>query len=86
MSRRGLRNWVESTGTGLAQPNTGRCAIARPSGTRSVPTGSIWVIGLTESRPSLFAVGSPSALATQPCDISCSTMAMTSGMIQIAAA
>jgi len=41
------------------------------AGTMSVPTGSTCATGLRVSRPARFAVSSPNAFATSPCDSSC---------------
>jgi hypothetical protein len=84
MCSRGLRMLAATTGTGLAQPNTGAPLIASTSGNATVPMGSTWRIGLGLSRPSSLAVGSPNALATQPCEISWSTIAKISGISQVA--
>ncbi len=35
------------------------------AGNRTVPTGSMWLIGLSEIRPNMRAVGSPRRLAIQ---------------------
>ena len=53
------------------------------SGNATVPMGSTCRTGLRLSRPFLRAVGSPNAFATQPCEISWSTMAMISGTSQV---
>ncbi len=39
-----------------------------------MPTGSTCATGFSVSRPARFAVSSPNALATQPCDTSCRMM------------
>src|SRR4051812_31041907 len=84
MWTRGLRIRRATTGTGFAQPNTGAPLTARNSGRTTVPIGSTWRIGLRLSRPRRRAVGSPKALATQPCATSWKTMATTSGINQVA--
>ena len=58
------------TGTGLAQPKTPAPARDNKAGTINVPTGSTCAIGFRVRRPARFAVSSPNALATQPCDTS----------------
>ena len=68
---RGLRSRPTFTGTGLAQPKTPAPASDSSAGTISVPTGSTCTTGFRVSRPARFAVSSPNALATQPCDTSC---------------
>ena len=83
MCTRGLRSRRAITGTGLAQPKTGAPLTARISGSAIVPTGSTCRTGLRLSRPFLRAVGSPNAFATQPCEISWSTIATMSGTSQV---
>src|SRR3954466_855533 len=51
-SRRGGRGWRVFTGTGLAQPINGRWLIAAMIGSSSVPIGSMWTTGLSDTRPS----------------------------------
>ena len=71
MPRRGSRNFQAPTGTGLAQPNMKKilCGgnsnwlISRKPGRMMVPTRSICLIGLSDSRPASRAVVSPSASA-----------------------
>jgi hypothetical protein len=64
-----------STGVGFAQPNGGNPSTIRISGMMMVPKGSIWTMGLSEMRPSIFAVGSPSRFAIQACADSCTQIA-----------
>ena len=68
---RGLRNRPTFTGTGLAHPNTPIPLNASSAGTIKVPTGSTCTTGLRLRRPARFAVSSPNALATKPCETSC---------------
>ena len=71
MSRRGLRSRAGFTGTGLAQPSTGRPASAPMAGRMIEPNGSMCGIGLSVSRPARLAVSSPNQSATTPWLISC---------------
>ncbi len=83
MSRLGLRRFRNTTGTGFAQPNVNAPFVssARPIGTITVPSGiDVPESDSTESRPSLYAVGSPSCFAAQPCATSCSVIAKTTGI------
>jgi hypothetical protein len=61
-----LRRRSNTTGTGLAKPNTNCPAVRKysSSGTATVPIGSIWRIGFRLTRPSSQAVLSPKYLAT----------------------
>lgn len=54
------------TGTGFAQPKTGKFKINRVKGKRIVPIGSMWAIGFKVNLPSLFAVSSPKIKAQLP--------------------
>jgi hypothetical protein len=86
MSRRGCPSRRKSTGTGFAQPNrNGARMNTNMAGSRIVPNRSMWRSGLNETRPSIFAVGSPSRHATQPCAASCSVIANKTGSTQIEA-
>ena len=60
-----------STGTGLAQPISGTPVSNAISGNTSVPIGSTCTAGLSDSRPSCRAVGSPSRSAAHACAASC---------------
>ncbi len=71
---RGLRSRDTLTGTGLAHPNTPALVRDNSAGTMSVPTGSTCTTGFRFRRPARFAVSSPKALATHPCDTSCRMM------------
>src|SRR5690348_9564344 len=55
------------TGTGLAQPSTGIGLNIASSGIRIVPIGSMCTTGLSDTRPSCRAVGSPSLSDVQAC-------------------
>ena len=55
------------TGVGFAQPMTGAFEIIAMSGRRSVPMGSVWTTGFSETRPRRLAVSSPSRLADHAC-------------------
>ena len=83
MSRLGwFRRW-KNTGTGLAQPNrNGLPVSSMMPGRISVPSGSMWTIGLRLTRPSERAVESPSRSAASACAASCSVIARMSGMSQ----
>jgi len=59
MSLRGFLKYLGSTGTGLAHPKLKRKR-------QIAPKGSMWVKGLKESLPRLFAVGSPRDNAALP--------------------
>ena len=59
-SRRGDFRLRKSTGTGLAQPISGKPVVMASSGNSSVPMGSMCATGFKVSRPSMRAVGSPS--------------------------
>ena len=65
-SRRGRLKFKGFIGVGFAHPNTNLPwdIINNKIGTITVPTGSIWAVGLSETLPSSLAVGSPSRLAT----------------------
>ena len=67
---RGLRRRPTVTGTGFAQPKKPQPDRTMIAGTSSVPIGSTWRTGFRLSRPARFAVSSPNADATQPCEIS----------------
>ena len=60
-SRRGFLRLFTYTGTGLANAKTGPPAKIMMSGNSTVPKGSIWLSGLSETRPHERAVRSPSA-------------------------
>ncbi len=82
MSSRTTRlKFRESTGVGLAQPNGGNPNSISSAGTSMVPKGSMWTMGLSETRPSILAVGSPRRLAIQACADSCTLMANSSTTI-----
>ena len=85
MSRRGRRSRRKSTGTGLAKPNIIRPPDASSSiaGRITVPNGSMWRSGLKVTRPSRWAVSSPSRQATAPCAASCRVTAISTGRIQV---
>ena len=55
------------TGTGLAQPISGTPVTIAISGNTIVPMTSTCTAGLSDSRPSIRAVGSPSRLAVHAC-------------------
>ena len=57
--RRGLRSRAGLTGTGLAQPSTGRLASTAMAGRMIDPSGSMWGTGLSVRRPARLAVSSP---------------------------
>src|SRR5712692_1498633 len=59
------------TGTGLAQPISGAPLTIAMSGNRIVPIGSACTSGLSDTRPSSRAVGSPRRSAVHACAISC---------------
>ena len=80
-SRTGFLKFRVSTGVGLAHPNGGKPSTIRISGMRMVPKGSMCTSGFSETRPSIFAVGSPRRLAIQACADSCTQMANSSTMI-----
>ena len=65
-------------GTGFAAPKTNwpPVLMKRNNGRRNVQTGSICARGLRVSLPEYFAVVSPNLYATQPCENSCTVMAM----------
>jgi hypothetical protein len=65
------RRFRISTGTGLAHPSTGRLVISAISGNTTVPIGSMCTAGLSETRPRLRAVGSPSRYADHAWAASC---------------
>jgi hypothetical protein len=75
LSCRGFLRLKGFTGTGLAQPKGGAFIKTRRSGSRTVPKGSIWAIGLRVTRPMLRAVSSPNFEAAQPCAASWMVMA-----------
>jgi len=56
-----------TTGVGLAQPKGGKPIRINMAGIRMVPNGSMCTMGLSETRPNIFAVGSPRRLAIQAC-------------------
>ena len=66
-SRFGSRRFRMSTGTGFAQPISGAPVTIAIKGKRTVPMGSMCTAGLSDSRPSNRAVGSPSRFAVQAC-------------------
>src|SRR5690606_18704295 len=71
------------TGTGLAHANqTEPEVITWSTGSRTVPTGSMWGIGLRVSRPRRAAVSSPRALAEAACAHSCTVSERSTGMNQ----
>ena len=80
-SRTGLRKLSGSTGVGLAQPMKPIPESMPISGTSTVPIGSTCLIGFSEIRPSMRAVGSPHRFAVQACADSCTLMANTNAMI-----
>ena len=55
------------TGTGFAQPISGRLVIIASSGNTIVPIGSTCTAGFSDTRPSSRAVGSPSLSADHAC-------------------
>src|SRR5712691_12270071 len=59
------------TGTCLAQPISGAPLTIAISGNRIVPIGSACTSGLSDTRPSRRAVGSPRRSAVHACAISC---------------
>src|SRR5262249_28306187 len=59
------------TGTGFAHPMSGAPLTIAINGNRIVPIGSACTSGLSETRPSRRAVGSPSRSAVHACAISC---------------
>ena len=69
--RFGLFRFNGLTGTGLAQPSTGRFGAIMPRrGKTTVPIGSMCASGLRETRPSILAVGSPKRFEVQACAVS----------------
>ena len=50
------------------------------AGRSIVPNGSMWGNGLSVTRPSIFAVGSPFLYATQPCAASWKVIARMTGI------
>src|SRR5687767_627264 len=66
-SRFGSRRFRMSTGTGFAQPISGAPVTMAINGKRRVPMGSTCTAGLSDSRPSNRAVGSPSQFAVHAC-------------------
>ena len=66
-SRTGFLKFCGFTGVGLAQPSIGIRATDAIKGSKTVPTGSICLIGLSVIRPSMRAVGSPQRFAVQAC-------------------
>ena len=74
-SRRWLRRFRVTNGTGFAQPMIGAPITASMSGKITVPKGSMCLIGLSVMRPSQRAVGSPSFSAAHPCADSCTESA-----------
>jgi hypothetical protein len=62
-------------GTGFAYPKMTPPNIINMSGIITVPMGSICLIGFSVNRPMNLAVGSPSLLATYPCETSWSVIA-----------
>ena len=68
MSTLGFAKYLESTGTGFAQPKPTNKIISEPKGSR-------WAIGFKVNLPWCFAVGSPSLYATHPCENSWKTSA-----------
>lgn len=71
MSTLGFAKYLESTGTGFAQPKPTNKIISEPKGSR-------WAIGFKVNLPWCFAVGSPSLYATHPCENSWKTNAKSS--------
>ena len=59
----GFRKYRGSTGTGLAQPKPATSIMRAPK-------GSMWRMGLRESRWRRLAVGSPRAQAARPWQVS----------------
>src|SRR5713101_9050374 len=55
--------------------------MAATSGSRTVPIGSIWRIGFSDTRPNMRAVGSPQRDAVQACADSCTLMANRNAII-----
>ena len=80
-SRTGWRRLCGSTGVGLAQPMKPIPESIPSSGTSTVPMGSTCLIGFSEIRPSMRAVGSPHRFAVQACADSCTQIANTNAMI-----
>ncbi len=83
MPRCGERKCSGTTGTGFAQPiaKPGRFSATpaqKVTANMAVPRRSRCRIGFSDSRPIIFAVGSPSRHATTPCASSCSTIATSS--------
>ena len=70
-SRRGDRRFCMLTGTGFAQPMSGRPEYSASSGKTTVPIRSMCLKGFRVSRPSSRAVGSPNRSAVQACAASC---------------
>src|SRR5512132_453453 len=75
ISRRGLRSFVGSTGTGFAQPNAPNPLIVSSAGRMIEPNGSMCGIGFSVRRPARLAVSSPKSNATTPWLISCRMIA-----------
>jgi hypothetical protein len=55
------------TGVGFAQPMSGAPDTIAIRGSSNVPIGSVCAIGFNVTRPSRFAVSSPSWLADHAC-------------------
>src|SRR5205809_122656 len=55
--------------------------MAATSGSRTVPIGSMWRIGFSDTRPNMRAVGSPQRDAVQACADSCTLMANRKAII-----
>ncbi len=70
-----------STGVGFAHPNIGKWLNARIAGSRTVPTGSMCLMGFNVTRPSMRAVGSPQREAIQACADSWTLIANKNAMI-----
>ena len=59
LSRLGFLKLKGFTGTGFAQPKGGAPMMIRITGSRMVPTGSMWAMGFKVILPKAWAVGSP---------------------------
>ena len=84
--RMGFLKYPGLIGTGLAHPKRSppppvKADISRSApGTAIVPTGSMCGMGLSDTRPSRVAVGSPRRAAAQPWADSCSVIAKIRGI------
>jgi hypothetical protein len=85
ISRLGLLKFMGLIGTGFAYPKTNCPCVemSRSAGRSTVPIRSMCAIGFRVSLPSIFAVGSPSLYATNPCATSWNVIAIRIGTAAI---